>query len=112
MEYEYVSKSEYRPMREEIEQIINRVHKYMRKHHDTTFQHRLIGSGKRHLQRHTGRPDLAAEIITPRGDPGYSPPAERPPAPPFGCRGAWRRRTGFWVWAWGLLPDCQAAPGR
>ena len=49
MEYEYVNKSEYRPMREELEQIINRVHKYMRKHHDTTFQHRLIGSGKRHL---------------------------------------------------------------
>ena len=37
MEYEYVNKSEYRPMREELEQIINRVHKYMRKHHDTTF---------------------------------------------------------------------------
>ena len=49
MEYEYVNKSEYRPMREELEQIINRVHKYMRKYHDTTFQHRLIGSGKRHL---------------------------------------------------------------
>ena len=40
MEYEYVNKSEYRPMREELEQIINRVHKYMRKHHDITFQHR------------------------------------------------------------------------
>ena len=49
MEYEYVKKSEYRPVREELEEIINRVHEYMRKEHKTTFQHRLIGSGKRHL---------------------------------------------------------------
>jgi uncharacterized protein YlzI (FlbEa/FlbD family) len=31
MEYEYVKKSEYRPVREELEEIINRVHEYMRK---------------------------------------------------------------------------------
>ena len=48
-EYEYVSKSEYAPVRKELEQIINRVQVYMRKNYGLTFQFRLIGSGQRHL---------------------------------------------------------------
>ena len=48
-EYEYVSKSEYAPVRKELEQIINRVQVYMRKNYGLTFQFRLVGSGRRHL---------------------------------------------------------------
>lgn len=47
--YEYVKKSEYAPVRKELEQIINRVQVYMRKNYGLTFQFRLIGSGQRHL---------------------------------------------------------------
>ena len=47
--YEYVKKSEYAPVRKELEQIINRVQVFMRKNYRLTFQFRLIGSGKRHL---------------------------------------------------------------
>lgn len=47
--YEYVSKSEYAPVRKELEQIINRVQVYMRKNYELTFQFRLVGSGQRHL---------------------------------------------------------------
>ena len=48
-EYEYVSKSEYAPVRKELEQIINRLQDEMRKSYGLTFQFRLIGSGQRHL---------------------------------------------------------------
>lgn len=47
--YEYVKKSEYAPVRKELEQIINRVQVYMRKNYGLAFQFRLIGSGQRHL---------------------------------------------------------------
>lgn len=47
--YEYVTKSEYAPVRKELEQIINRVQHEMRKNYGLTFQLRLIGSGKNHL---------------------------------------------------------------
>ncbi len=47
--YEYVKKSEYAPVRKELEQIINRVQVYMRENYGLTFQFRLIGSGQRHL---------------------------------------------------------------
>lgn len=47
--YEYVKKSEYAPVRKELEQIINRVQVYMRKNYELTFQFRLIGSGQKHL---------------------------------------------------------------
>lgn len=47
--YEYVKKSEYAPVRKELEQIINRVQVYLRKNYGLTFQFRLIGSGQRHL---------------------------------------------------------------
>lgn len=47
--YEYVKKSEYAPVRKELEQIINRVQAEMRKRYGLTFQFRLIGSGQRHL---------------------------------------------------------------
>lgn len=49
MEYEYVSKAEYQPVREKLEKIIWNVHHYMSANYGVTFQHRLIGSGKRHL---------------------------------------------------------------
>lgn len=48
-EYEYVKKSEYAPVRKELELIINRVQAIMRKKYGLTFQFRLIGSGQRHL---------------------------------------------------------------
>lgn len=47
--YEYVKKSEYAPVRKELEQIIKRTQIEMRKNYGIKFQFRLIGSGKRHL---------------------------------------------------------------
>lgn len=47
--YEYVKKSEYSPVRKELEQIIRRTQIEMRKNYGLTFQFHLIGSGKRHL---------------------------------------------------------------
>lgn len=47
--YEYVKKSEYAPVRKELEQIIKRTQIEMRKNYGITFQFHLIGSGKRHL---------------------------------------------------------------
>ena len=47
---EFVSKKEYTPFREEIETIIKKVQKLLKKDDkDLTFQFRLIGSGSRHL---------------------------------------------------------------
>ncbi len=46
-EYEYVSKKQYQPVREELEDIIKKVQDLVR---DTfTFQFKLVGSGGRHL---------------------------------------------------------------
>ena len=42
--YEYVSKAEYKPYKEEIESVIKRVQKIMKIEYDTTFQFKLIGS--------------------------------------------------------------------
>ena len=47
--YEYVSKAEYKPYKEEIESIIKKVQKIMKTEYDTTFQFKLIGSTNRHL---------------------------------------------------------------
>lgn len=47
--YEYVEKSEYAPIRKELEEIIKRTQIEMRKNYGLTFQFYLIGSGKRHL---------------------------------------------------------------
>ena len=47
--YEYVKKSEYAPVRKELEQIIKRTQIEMRKNYGLKFQFHLIGSGKRHL---------------------------------------------------------------
>lgn len=47
--YEYVKKSEYQPVRLELEEIIRKIHHYMRTNYKLTFQHKLIGSGNRHL---------------------------------------------------------------
>lgn len=50
MKYEYVNKSEYAPAREEVEKIIKELHKRLKKKvKGFTFQHKLIGSGNRHL---------------------------------------------------------------
>ena len=49
-EYEYVTKKEYSPVRKEIEEeILKKVHKFLKKKYGITFQHKLIGSGRRHL---------------------------------------------------------------
>ena len=47
--YEYVSKTEYRPVREELEAIIKKVQKILKKESKITFQYELIGSGAKHL---------------------------------------------------------------
>ncbi len=48
--YEYVNKNEYRPVREELEDIIKKAQIILKKN-DTgiTFQYELIGSGSKHL---------------------------------------------------------------
>ena len=45
--YEFVSKSEYRPVRVELEEILKKVQNIVRD--EFTFQFKLVGSGKRHL---------------------------------------------------------------
>ena len=48
--YEFVSRNEYGPVREEIESIIKNVQAILKKNDkDMTFQFLLIGSGRRHL---------------------------------------------------------------
>lgn len=47
--YEYVKKSEYTPVRKELEQVINHLQNEMRKSYGLIFQFHLVGSGKRHI---------------------------------------------------------------
>lgn len=47
--YEYVAKSEYAPVRKELEEIIHRAQQYLRQEYGITFQYHLIGSGNKHL---------------------------------------------------------------
>lgn len=47
--YEYVSRNEYQPVREELELIIRKAQKILRKETGITFQFELIGSGSKHL---------------------------------------------------------------
>ncbi len=48
--YEFVTKKEYMPIRIEVEEIIKKVQKILRKEEsDMTFQFRLVGSGGKHL---------------------------------------------------------------
>lgn len=47
--FEYVTKAEYQPVREELEKIIIKAQSIMRTEYDLTFQFKLIGSGKKHL---------------------------------------------------------------
>ena len=47
--FEYVPKTEYAPVREEIEEIIRKAQSFLRKNYGITFQYHLIGSGNRHL---------------------------------------------------------------
>lgn len=47
MKYEFVKKSEYEPVRNEIEYIIKKVQNFVRE--DFTFQFKLVGSGNKHL---------------------------------------------------------------
>ncbi|MBR0158212.1 MAG: hypothetical protein IJM24_03905 [Clostridia bacterium] len=75
MEYEYVSKTEYRPVREELEQIIRRAQKHL---HDRgmTFQFRLIGSGGNHLITRVKGGNKGFDfdynlILQDRGEDGY-----------------------------------------
>lgn len=46
---EYVSKNEYAPVREELEQIIRGAQLFLRQKYGITFQFQLIGSGNKHL---------------------------------------------------------------
>lgn len=48
-EYEYVTRSEYRPIKNEIESIIKKAQIIMKEKYETPFCFELIGSGKRHL---------------------------------------------------------------
>ena len=47
--YEYVPKTEYAPVRKELEEIIRKAQVFLRQKYGITFQFRLIGSGNRHL---------------------------------------------------------------
>lgn len=47
--FEYVTKAEYKPYRQEVEEIIRRAQNIMKTKYDTTFQFKLIGSASRHL---------------------------------------------------------------
>ena len=47
--YEYVSKREFKPYREEVEKIIRKAQQTMKKRYNTTFQYQLIGSANQHL---------------------------------------------------------------
>ncbi len=73
--YEYVTKAEYQPVREELEEIIKRTQTYMRKQFHTTFQFKLIGSGKRHLVTRivngNGGYDFDYNLILPAPEDGY-----------------------------------------
>ncbi len=75
MEFEYVTRAEYQPVREELEAIIHRAQKFMREKYDTTFQYRLIGSGKRHLitrvKGGNGGYDFDYNLILPDPGDGY-----------------------------------------
>jgi hypothetical protein len=74
--FEYVTKAEYQPVREELEKIIIGVQEVMRKNYATTFQFRLIGSGKRHLITRVvngnGGYDFDYNLIIPAPEEGYS----------------------------------------
>lgn len=78
--YEYVEKSEYAPIRQELEKIIINVQEAMRKKYKSTFQFRLIGSGKRHLitRIHGGNKgyDFDYNLILPHPGNGYHYEAE------------------------------------
>lgn len=73
--FEYVTKREYQPVRLELEKIIQKVHHYMRKEHNISFQHKLIGSGNRHLITRVvngnGGFDFDYNFIIPAPEPGY-----------------------------------------
>lgn len=74
--YEYVPRSEYSPVRNDVETFIKQVQNEMRKDNDLPFQFALIGSGKRHLVTRikggNGGYDFDYNlIISPPGD-GYS----------------------------------------
>ena len=47
--YEYVSKNEYQPVRLELEDIIKKTQKILRRDSGITFRFELIGSGSKHL---------------------------------------------------------------
>lgn len=49
MDYEYVTRAEYQPVRIELEEIIHRAQRFLKENYKITFQYRLIGSGRRHL---------------------------------------------------------------
>lgn len=74
--YEYVNRSEYQPVRLELEEVIRKVHHFMRKKYGITFQHRLIGSGRKHLitrvKGGNGGFDFDYNFIIPHPGEGYS----------------------------------------
>ncbi len=75
MAFEYVTRAEYKPVRKELEEIIHRAQKFMREKYDTTFQYRLIGSGKKHLitrvKGGNGGYDFDYNLILPGHGYGY-----------------------------------------
>lgn len=75
MAFEYVTRAEYKPVRKELEEIIHRAQKFMREKYDTTFQYRLIGSGKKHLitrvKGGNGGYDFDYNLILPGNGYGY-----------------------------------------
>lgn len=90
----YITKAEYQPVREELEEIIKRTQIYMRKQFHATFQFKLIGSGKRHLVTRivngNGGYDFDYNLILPAPEDGYHYKADVVKAQ-FPCKVALRR---------------------
>ena len=63
-EFEYVSRKEYSPVKQELEMIIRRVQKIMREEYETEVRFQLIGSSNRYRKR-----SLITRIIG--GNKGY-----------------------------------------
>jgi len=75
-EFEWVTKSEYSPVKQELEEIIRKAQRIMKKKYNTSFQFQIIGSGKRHLiTRIKGGNkgyDFDYNLVIPNPGEGYS----------------------------------------
>ena len=73
--YEYVTKAEYVPVKNQIEIVLKKKKKIMKTEYGLSFQYELIGSGKRHLitriKGGNGGFDFDYNLIIPHPGQGY-----------------------------------------